>query len=209
MKNKTLNKLKNDKWYHTTGLNEWKSIHNLGVQADYNKLNSIDLDFGYGFYMSDTQERAEIYGNKLVDAHLRLPNDIVILEFNFTPYIYFSGQDYTSKIFESYDDEFADFVFENRTKNDDGAAQHEYDIIYGVMSDSLPTKLISEYQIGRVTKDDVLVSLKKATSMKQLSLHNQCICDILCLERAYLFNTDTLERKELDINGYNDRRCIS
>lgn len=209
MKNKTLNKLKNDKWYHTTGLNEWKSIHNLGVQADYNKLNSIDLDFGYGFYMSDTQERAEIYGNKLVDAHLRLPNDIVILEFNFTPYIYFSGQDYTSKIFESYDDEFADFVFENRTKNDDGAAQHEYDIIYGVMSDSLPTKLISEYQIGRVTKGDVLVSLKKATSMKQLSLHNQCICDILCLERAYLFNTDTLERKELDINGYNDRRCIS
>lgn len=209
MKNKTLNKLKNDKWYHTTGLNEWKSIHNLGVQADYNKLNSIDLDFGYGFYMSDTQERAEIYGNKLVDAHLRLPNDIVILEFNFTPYIYFSGQDYISKIFESYDDEFADFVFENRTKNDDGAAQHEYDIIYGVMSDSLPTKLISEYQIGRVTKGDVLVSLKKATSMKQLSLHNQCICDILCLERAYLFNTDTLERKELDINGYNDRRCIS
>lgn len=42
----------------------------------------------------------------------------------------------------------------------------------------------------------------KATSMKQLSLHNQKLCDIIKLKVAYTIDKITGERKELNINDY-------
>ena len=38
--------------------------------------------------------------------------------------------------------------------------------------------------------------------MKQISLHNQKLCDIIKLKEAYTIDTNTNERKELDINEY-------
>ena len=70
------------------------------------------------------------------------------------------------------------------------------------MSDSVPTQAILEYKMGAKTKEEVLECLKKPTSMKQLSLHNQNLCDIIKLKEAYTIDTATNERKELNINEY-------
>jgi len=83
-----------------------------------------------------------------------------------------------------------------------GNKQHNYDIIYGVMSDSIPTIAIQEYKMGIKTKEEVLQCLKKPTSMKQISLHNQKLCDMIKLKEAYVINVETDERKELNLNDY-------
>ena len=38
--------------------------------------------------------------------------------------------------------------------------------------------------------------------MKQISLHNQNLCDIIKLKEAYIIDVETNERKELNINDY-------
>lgn len=169
-----------------------------------NKDTSDALDFGYGFYLAPNKERAEYYITSMMQNTDFYKDDDspLILGFEFTPLEWFEGEDYNTKIFGKYDDEFAIFVFENRTENVFGSKQHDYDVIYGVMSDSVPTQTVLEYKMGIKTKEEVLDSLKKATSMKQISLHNQNLCDIIRLKEAYIIDKTTSERKELNINDY-------
>ena len=126
----------------------------------------------------------------------------MILGFEFTPLEWFENDDYLTKIFAKFDDEFAIFVFENRTEYIDGSKQHDYDVIYGVMSDAVPTLLIQQYKFGTITKEEAIEGLKKPTSMKQISLHNQKLCDIIRLKEAYVIDLENNEREELDINEY-------
>jgi len=205
LKDKTKNILASNKWYHATTLGGWHNICRLGIQADYNKETSLDLDFGYGFYLSPTQELAESYIERLVKAVLIEKNEPVIVEFNFTPLNWFVDG-HNSTVFEYYDDQFANFVFENRTENYNGGNQHNYDIIYGVMSDSVPTELLSKYGAGLITKQMVLDGIKKSTRMKQLSLHDQLLCDIIEPSKAYRFDVDTNSREELSVNEYRAKK---
>ena len=71
------------------------------------------------------------------------------------------------------------------------------------MSDSVPTISIMEFQMGIKSKDDVLADLKVGTSMKQISLHKQELCDIIKLKEAYILDKETGERKELNISDYS------
>ncbi|MCM1440618.1 MAG: DUF3990 domain-containing protein [Roseburia sp.] len=196
--------LSQNMWYHGTVLKHWDSFRQNGVLVDINRDISDALDFGYGFYLAPNQERAEHYIMSMMEnTGFYNPDDILlILGFEFTPLKWFVGEKYNSKIFGQYDDDFAIFVFENRTQNIGGEKQHNYDVIYGVMSDSVPTQVILEYKMGIKTKEDVLECFKKATSMKQLSLHNQELCDIIKLKVAYIIDKTTGERKELNINDY-------
>ena len=69
------------------------------------------------------------------------------------------------------------------------------------MSDSVPTLLIQKYKNKEITKEAVIDLLKKSTSNKQLSLHNQELCDKIKLTKAYLLKTG----KELNIDDYYNR----
>jgi len=161
-------------WFHGTVSGNWESFCKNGVLVDFNKDTSDSLDFGFGFYLAPTKERAESYIRGMMEnALFYSPTDHpMILGFEFRPIDIFEDTSYNSKILSKDDDEFAIFVFENRCENIDGSKQHGYDVIYGVMSDSVPTKAIMEYKMGIITKEELLESLKKSTSMKQLSLHN-------------------------------------
>lgn len=191
-------------WYHGTVLSSLDSFLHNGVQANINRDTSDALDFGYGFYLAPTRERAEHYILSMMENSAFYNNNDVpmILGFEFTPLEWFKGEKYNTKIFRKYDDEFAIFVFENRTQNVFGTKQHDYDVIYGVMSDSIPTQAILEYKTGTKTKEEVFECLKKPTSMKQISLHNQNLCDIIKLKEAYTIDKTTNERKELNVNDY-------
>lgn len=197
-----------DKWYHGTTLQGWKDICKYGVLSDYNK--GYELDFGYGFYLTPIQQHAENY---IIDSLKFEESDInvgipfienkddkipVLIEFTFNPIQWYSDHCYNFHFLNAYDDEFAEFVFHNRINNINGNCQHNYDVIFGVMSDSLPTVLIQKYNRGEISKEEVLTGLKKSTSNKQLSLHNQEICDIIKPSKAILIDS----REELNVNDY-------
>lgn len=196
--------LSQNMWYHGTIFRHWDSFCKNGVLVDINKDISDALDFGFGFYLAPSQERAEHYILGMMEnAGFYNPEDVpLILGFEFTPLEWFEGEEHNTKIFGKYNDDFVIFVFENRTQNINGDKQHDFDVIYGVMSDSVPTQAILEYKMGIKTKEEVLECLKKATSMKQLSLHNQELCDIIKLKEAYTIDKITGERKELNIDDY-------
>lgn len=196
------------KWYHGTTLFGWKNLCSLGIRVDYNLGH--ELDFGYGFYLAYDQQKAEDYINRLlqyeVSPDIGLPikknpdkQIPVVVEFNFMPSEIIASNNYSYKFFPSYDDEFAEFIFYNRMYNVDGKHQHPYDLIMGVMSDSKPPVLLEKYRNGQITKDRVIEELKKSTSMKQLSLHNQKICDTIIPVRAYIIGS----AKELNVNDYH------
>jgi hypothetical protein len=194
--------LSNTTWYHATTEEHIHSI-NKGVKADINRDFSQDLDFGYGFYLTDGADKAERYISKLLEYDNRagIP---VILEFTFDPLPWFSEDEYNTAIFGKPDQEFGLFVFENRSKNVNGEFQHNYDSIFGVMSDTLPLILMTEYRAGTLTQEEVILKLiTNVGSIKQLSLHNQELCDKLKISRAYSFDIKNPEnRKELDLNDY-------
>lgn len=79
-----------------------------------------------------------------------------------------------------------------------GENQHPHDIIFGVMSDSNPIMDIQRYKNGEISKEEVIHTFLKDTSNKQLSIHNQKICDIIKPSKAYIIHNG----KELDINDY-------
>ncbi|MGV1040632.1 DUF3990 domain-containing protein [Clostridium perfringens] len=198
-----------DKWYHGTTLDGLKKICKNGVLVNYNEGN--ELDFGTGFYLTDKKQKAIDYIERIikyrVDNSLSEINSLgiplkdntdknipVILEFEFLPLQYFENEKYSTKIFNSYNEEFAKFVFQNRYHLDE---KHKYDLIFGVMSDSNPMLLIQQYREKKITENEVIDGLRKSTSMKQLSIHNQELCDIIKLNKAYYLNG-----KELNINEY-------
>lgn len=189
-----------ENWYHATTFSNYKNILATGVKADYN-IGS-ELDFGYGFYLTTTENLAESYIARLQtwNNDSDVADMPVIMEYKINPLEIFNDANFNSMMFPKFDCDFAEFVFKNRINCNTKKQQHSYDIIYGVMSDSKPTKLLLSYRVGDITKDEVIAELQKDNRMKQLSLHNQGLCDKLILSRAYLFNPETEERKELNIH---------
>lgn len=196
---KIRNVLASTTWFHATTLSSFENIMRKGVVADFNRYS--ELDFGYGFYLTPTAKLAESYISKLFAWAGNVDNDPpVIMEFEMNPLDWFLGEEYSTAVFPSFDEAFAEFVFNNRMNSDTGKQLHDYDVIYGVMSDSVPTRLLLQYRAGEISKEEVISGLKKGNSMKQISLHNQHLCDIIKLTRAYRYNIETQERKELDIH---------
>lgn len=208
--------LKSTRWYHGTTLEGWKNICKMGVQVKHNIDH--ELDFGYGFYLTPKCEQAE----KFITTILRITgtNDplsqfgdlfpaieenkeskiAVIVEFEFCPLNWVD--DFKYKTLNGYDDEFAEFVFFNRLENVDGSKQHSYDFIFGVMSDSNPIIDVARYKREEIGKEEVIQSFKKSTSAKQLSIHNQGICDTIVPSKAYIIET----REELNVSDYINER---
>lgn len=195
---KIANTLSSTKWYHATTKSNFKNILTHGVSVDFNRYG--ELDFGYGFYLTTTEKLAESYISRLFSWKGECAIDPpVIMEYEMSPIDWFTSDNYKTAVFPEFNDAFAEFVFKNRTHSSTGLQCHNYDAVYGVMSDSAPTTLLLKYRANELCQEDVLQGLKKGNSMKQISLHNQALCDIICLRRAYQYNPETQERTELSI----------
>lgn len=86
---------------------------------------------------------------------------------------------YTFYNFPKYNEEFGKFVLKNWTENVNNEKPHGYDIIWGVMSDSVPDKIASDYETGRISYSEAVKMFMKSTSMKQLYIGNNSICESL------------------------------
>lgn len=204
MKEKIKNILSKNLWYHGTTKSSLNNILNNGIIVDYNKYR--ELDFGYGFYLMPKKKEACKYINRLLEVkkQLIIPNNKninknndalipVVIEFEFQPLEFFQSNIYKSKIFEHYDDEFAKFIFYNRLNYKNEEKLHDYDIIYGVMSDSNPVMVIEQYRNGEIKEDEAIEYLKKSTSVKQLSIHNKNICENLSIKNYYVVDNKGVE----------------
>lgn len=180
-------------WYHGTTLAGYQSLCEKGVIADFNA--GSELDFGYGFYLSPTAASAESYISRLPVQQCGY-DPLVIIEYQLDPLAWFKSEEYNTLWLPKFNNTFAEFVLANRM-DPMSPKPHNYDAIYGVMSDSVPTILIRDYRAKLVTREETILKLQKSTSMKQLSIHSQELCDTLRLTRAYIFDPTTNERKEL------------
>lgn len=193
---KELNRLNQNKWYHGTTIEGAKNIEKVGVIANYNY--GSELDFGMGFYLTDTYERASSYISKLpitdADGKIRERTEWAVMEFEINPFeiLFMGDNDYKYINFNKHNEEFAKFSFDNRLNNVYNEKPHGYDIIWGVMSDSLPIKLLLDYKNGVISYEDAISQLQKPNSMKQLYIGKQEICDRLTV-------TDiSIKKEEMD-----------
>ena len=67
---------------------------------------------------------------------------------------------------------------------------HGYDIIWGVMSHSIPAKIVSDVKAANISFDEAVVKMQKQSSMKQLYIGNQDICDRLNVSNVYIRKGD-------------------
>lgn len=178
-----LNRLNNDKWYHGTTIEAYHSICEQGVLSSYNI--GTQLDFGAGFYLTDSVESASGYMKRLPEPDasgaLIQRKTWCVIEFAFNPFslLFDTENKYTYYNFPKHDEQFAKFVFENRLNNVYNENPHGYDIIWGVMSDSVPPEVIMSYLNGEISYTDAISILQKPQSMHQLFIGNQQICDML------------------------------
>ena len=188
---KELNRLNRGLWYHGTSFEGAESIQENGAQVDFNIGNM--LDFGAGFYLTDTKERAESYISRIPvltkEMQFEKRKEWAVIEFEFNPYEVLFGdgnvERYKFKNFPKHDEEFARFAFFNRVSNVYRENHHGYDIIWGVMSDNLPDQVVYDYTEGLITYDEAIEKLQKPNSMKQLYISNQEICDSLVITNVF------------------------
>lgn len=184
--------LKQNSWYHGTTLEEYKCIIKKGIKFNYNE--GTELDFGYGFYMTPKFDQAKYYITSILpylpgEDEEKIP---VVIEFEFNCLSYINLKSH--KMFLKYDEEFAQFVLDNRRNPD--TLNHSYDFIIGVMSDSNPVVELMKLRNGELSEADVIQSFMKGTSMEQLSLHTQDLCDKLKMKKVTIISNG--EELEID-----------
>lgn len=191
---KQLNRLNQDKWYHGTTMESYQNICKQGVQRLYNV--GTQLDFGAGFYLTDCVESASRYMQRLPDftetGELIERSKWCVIEFEFNPFrlLFETANSYTYQNFPKHDEAFAKFVFENRLNNAYNEKPHGYDIIWGVMSDSIPPEVLFAYLNNEITYDEAIIRLQKPHSMKQLYIGNQEICNMLKVSNVIQFGKE-------------------
>lgn len=215
-----VNKYVKTSWYHGTTLAALESIKESGVLVNYNLGN--ELDFGPGFYLTHCKNQASSFTLNSIKykkesreaiENLVLPTDItlnssnedddsnyvpILLEFEFDARAVLSDQGWSTEFFCDFDDEFADFVIKNRMENVSLDSPHGYDMIVGVQSDSKPTILIEQYQKGEIELEELMTELKSPNGRRQISIHNQELCNRLVFVRALNLQT----KEELKIDDY-------
>lgn len=118
---------------------------------------SIDLskskpfkDFGQAFYLSDEITQAQ----KMAEAKvIQFGGDISITEFDFDKNLLLNNQ-LNVKIFNSYDKEWAEFIFNNRDENQNFT--HSYDIVYGPIADDYIGLQIRDFKRNNITFEQFL-----------------------------------------------------
>lgn len=133
-------------------------------------LHSRDfLDFGKGFYLTTLKEQAVKYAERF----LLRGKKAYLNEYELRSIV----ESFKIKRFDSYDEEWLDFVMKCRKNNDTST----YDIIIGGIANDKVFRTIDLYFSGDITKDEALRKLKYEKPNNQLCLRTQTVIDE-CLE---------------------------
>ena len=123
------------------------------------------LDFGKGFYVTKLIEQAEKYANRF----LKIDRDAYLNVFDYSP-----DSDMKVKVFESYDEEWLDFVCKCRKGND---VYKQYDIIEGGVANDKVFQTVDLYMAGIYNKEQALQNLAYEKPNHQLCFITQKAID--------------------------------
>jgi hypothetical protein len=150
--------------------------------GSYTIIEEIDLtqsipnkDFGKGFYVTKFRQHAESWAKIIGKRH---KNKGFVTEFIFYD-TEFTERLCKVKHFDTYDEEWLDFVVENRNPF---GKMHDYDIVEGPVADDKVQNRINNYLDGLISKADFLEELKWHENTHQI-----CFCtmkSLLTLQRA-------------------------
>jgi len=147
--------------------------------GSYVKVDKIDLskcepnkDFGRGFYVTKFRHHAEEWAKIIGEKY---ETSGFVSEFEF------SENDFTKSIckikhFDAYDEEWLDFVVENRDKNSKTPA-HDYDIVIGPVANDKIQNTLRLYLKGKISKEKFLIML-----MHHEETHQICFCTLNSLQ---------------------------
>ena len=103
-----------------------------------------------------------------------------VIGFSFNPlYEIVNNSSLRYCLFPKHNEDFAKFVFDNRYNNLYNEKPHNYDIIWGVMSDNRPDVVVLSYKDKSISYEEAIIRLQKPNSMKQLFIGSQLLCDKL------------------------------
>lgn len=123
------------------------------------------LDFGKGFYVTRLREQAEKYAQRFI----RAGKDAFLHIFEYTP-----DEDFKVKTFDSYNEEWLDFVCRCRQGND---VYKQYDIIEGGVANDKVFQTVDLYIAGIYTKEQALQNLAYEMPNNQLCFITQKAID--------------------------------
>ncbi|MBO5596306.1 MAG: DUF3990 domain-containing protein [Bacteroidales bacterium] len=134
-----------------------KLYHGSNVAIDIIDLSKSrpGKDFGKGFYLSaDKQQAIEMAESKVAF----LGGEPIVTEFEFDDSVLTSGQ-VKFKQFESYSEEWAKFVYDNR-ENFSDTPIHDFDIIYGPIANDKVGAQIRNFKNGSIDLDELMRRIK-------------------------------------------------
>lgn len=134
-----------------------KLYHGSNVAIDIIDLSKSrpGKDFGKGFYLSaDKQQAVEMAESKVAF----LGGEPIVTEFEFDDDSFTSSQ-LKIKKFESYTEEWAKFVYENR-ENFSDTPIHDFDIIYGPIANDKVGAQIRNFKNGGIDLDELMRRIK-------------------------------------------------
>ena len=137
--------------------------HGSNVIVDKPKLIAQNrfLDFGFGFYTTTNKTQAISFADKVFKRRNSGGREVSIYEID--EYTAFS--ECLLLRFDSPNEAWLDFVFENRSGNYEGES---YDLIYGPVANDDVYTTFTLYQAGALTKEQTLEALKIKKLYNQL-----------------------------------------
>jgi hypothetical protein len=124
------------------------------------------LDFGKGFYATSHRLQAERWAS-IKQKRSGKTNQAVVNVYDICEDV-FQSKNFQIKRFISANEEWLDFVFNNRKGND----SHDFDIVIGPVANDTLYATLSLYEANILTKDETIVRLKTHTLFDQISFHN-------------------------------------
>jgi len=147
--------------------------------GSYITVDKIDLskskpnkDFGKGFYVTKFRNHAEEWAKIIGEKY---GTEGFVSEFEF------SENEFTKSIckikrFDMYNEEWLDFVVENRNKNNEKPT-HDYDIVIGPVANDKVQNMLRLYLKGKIPKEKFLKMLTHHEETHQI-----CFCTLNSLQ---------------------------
>lgn len=114
-------------------------------------------DFGQGFYLSSDFQQAQEMANQKSAQSLGV-NPPVVSTFEFDESAMTDGT-LNVKVFETYSEEWAEFVLHNRDRKAIQPA-HSYDIVYGPIADDRIVRQMRRFELGDITLEEFMRELR-------------------------------------------------
>jgi len=148
--------------------------------GSYIEIEDIDLekseagkDFGRGFYVTKSYSQAETWAKR---KGAKKRTNGFVTEYDFKPEIC-NMMKLRVLCFEKYNEDWFDFILENRMNEDRDKQMHDYDVVEGpVANDEVATR-IYDFQRGYITKQQFLSELKFKKPTHQI-----CFCTVQSLQ---------------------------